>query len=326
MALAMNQNVAQAVPGATVEVVLRDELVHGDALIGTIAPILRHLLASDEHSVFSDEVIARVRGIMEHVASQLLDARATAAGLDERPEHRRDEIEALKDGFVAHGGFLSHVHALAMEWQLAERLHARLALDPVLTPLLQALVASSEPTVAANAMALLAAQARFVQNQRRMQLPLNELPGDILHAALIGLRTLAGENEQAQVHAADAERTIRANYDESRSRLGLIARIVAGMGGGASAALSVTHAGVAIFATALAMASGQSRDMAVLSTNEGQLGRFALALRASGLRQDAVVEMFASLHPDISLPEGFETLGPDRAAALLAHSAVYPGV
>ena len=322
----MNQIAAHAVSGATVEAVLRDELVHGDALIGTIAPILRHLLANDEHSVFSDEVIARVRGMLEHVARQLLDARAAAAGLIERPEHGRDEIEELKSGFVAHAGFLSHVHALAMEWQLTDRLQARLALDPVLSPLLQALIASSASNVASKAMALLAAQARFVQTQRRMQLPLNELPGDILHAALIGLRTQAGESEEAQLHASDAERTIRSQYDESRSRLGLLARIVSGMGGGASAALSVTHAGVAIFCTALSMASGQSRDMAVLSTNEGQLSRFALALRASGLRQDAVEEQLVSLHSEVSLPEGFEQLGPDRAAALLAHSVVYPGV
>jgi hypothetical protein len=158
-----------------------------------------------------------------------------------------------------------------------------------------------------------------------MHLPLTELPGDLLHAALLGLRSQAGEAEAAQLHAAEAERMIRTRYDESRSRLGLIARIVAGMGGAAGAALSVTHAGVAIFASALALASGQDRDMAVLATNEGQMARLALALRASGLKPEAVEEQFVSLHPDVALPDGFDQIGPDRAAALLAHSAVYPG-
>jgi hypothetical protein len=325
MAEAMIETLVQANPGATAETVLRDELAHGDALVGTIAPILRHLLANDEHSVFSDEIIARVRGMMDHVACQLLDAQAEAAGSGDDRDHPRAAIEALKDGFVAHPGFLAHVHALAMEWQLTERLHARLSLDPVLSPLLQALISSTETAVAANAMALLAAQARFAQALRRMQLPLTELPGDLLHAALLGLRGQTGEAEAAQLHAAEAERLIRTRYDESRSRLGLIARIVAGMGGGAGAALSLTHAGVAIFATALALASGQDRDMAVLATNEGQTARLALALRAAGLKPETVEEQFLSLHPDVALPEGFDQIGPDRAAALLAHSAVYPG-
>jgi hypothetical protein len=324
MAGAMIETVVQAGSGPAVETVLRDELAHSDALIGTIAPVLRHLLANDEHSVFSDETIARVRGMMEHVACQLLDARCEVAGQSENREHSRVAIEELKDSFVAYPPFLAHAHALAMEWQLTERLHARLALDPVLSPLLQALIASTEGSVATNAMALLAAQARFAQAQRRMELPLAELPGDLLHAALLALRNQAGEEEAAQVHAAEAERRIRGRYDESRSRLGLIARIVTGMGGGAGVALSVTHGGVAIFISALALASRQDRDMAVLATNEGQLARLGLALRASGLKPEMVEEQFVSLHPDVTLPEGFVQLGPDRAAALLAQSA-YPG-
>jgi hypothetical protein len=97
------------------------------------------------------------------------------------------------------------------------------------------------------------------------------------------------------------------------------------MGSGARAALSVTHAGVAIFATALGMASGQGRDLAVLAACEGQSGRLALALRAAGLRPEAVEEQFVALHPDGALPKGFESLDADRAAALLAGSAIHPG-
>ena len=77
---------------------------------------------------------------------------------------------------------------------------------------------------------------------------------------------------------------------------------------------------MAFFVSALALASGQDRDMAVLATNEGQLARLALALRAAGLKPAGVEEQFLALHPDVALPEGFETLGADRAAALLAQS------
>lgn len=321
----MIDNTAQVVSGVPVEGVLREELAHGDALIGTIAPILRHLLANDEHSVFGDEIIARVRGMMDDLARQLLDQLAVAGGTPDARDHPIERRETLVSAFVAHPGFLAHIHALALEWQLTERLHARLALDPVLSPLVQALIASSDGPTASSAMSLLAAQARFAQAQRRLQHRLTELPGDLLHAALMALRQNIGEVEEAQAIAARAEAAIRSNYDEGRSRLGLISRLVTSMGGGATAALSVTHAGVAVFLSALALASGQDRDMAVLATNEGQMARLALALRASGLKPTAVEEQFVSLHPDVALPDGFDQLGPDRAAALLARSAAYPG-
>lgn len=325
MASRMNQNIAQLDPAGNVEIVLRAELAHGDALIGTIAPILRHLLANDEHSVFSDEIIARVRGMMADVARQVLTEMAVAAGNPDQRDHPPELVTALVESLVGHGGFLAHAHALALEWQLTERMQARLALDPVLSPLLQALIASSEAAVASSAMALLASQARFATSQRRMQLPLSELPGDLLHAALLALRGHAGDDAEGQSAAAQAEQSIRSRYDESRSRLGLISRIVTGMGGGATAALAITHAGASIFLSALALASGQDRDMAVLATNEGQLARLALALRASGLKHQAIEEQFASLHPEVALPCGFDQLGSDQAAALLARSASFPG-
>jgi hypothetical protein len=310
---------------AAIDDVLRVELAQGDAQIHSIGPILRHLLANDEHSVFGDEIIARVRAMLADLARQLLDALTLARGEGDADDHDPAQIDAMVESLAAQGSFLNHAHALALEWQLTERLQARLALDPVVSPLLQALIASAEPSTAAAAMALLAQQARFAQNQRRMQLPLGELPGDLFHGALIALQTHAAHDPETQAIAAQAVQAVRQGFDESRSRLGLISRLVTGMGGGASAALGVTHAGTGIFLSALAMASGQDRDLAVLSTNEGQVARFALALRAAGLRPQAIEEQFAALHPEIALPPGFDQLGSDRAAALLAQSAAYSG-
>lgn len=306
-------------PGAaSVDDLMRQELAQGDAMIRSVAPIMRHLLSSDQHSLFADEIVARVRGGAGDLARQLLDAVASAAGEAERVEHDPAEIAALVDVLTEVPGFISHLHALAIEWQLTERLHDRLALDPVLPPLLQALLASTDTATSSAAMNLLAAQARFAQTQRRMQLPLTELPADLMHAALVAMRNHAGGDAAADARAAAAEAEVRLRYDESRTRLGLIARLVTGMGGGAIAALSVTHGGVAIFASALAIASGQNRDLVVMSTNEGQLARFALSLRAAGLKPAAIEEQFLALHPEVALPDGFEALGADRAAAILA--------
>lgn len=325
MAQGMTENFAQTVSASEVTDALRQDLAHGDAFIGTIAPILRHLLANDEHSVFGDDIIARTRGMLTHIARQILDEVAAASGNDVERTHEPELVQMLTDGLVAQTSVLTHLHATALEWRLTERMQARLSLDPVISPLLQALIASPETSIASSAMTLLAAQARFAQYQRRMELPLAELPGDLLHGTLMGLRTLAEEGSIPADHASAAERQIKARYDEGRTRLGQIARLIMGLGGGASAALSIGHAGVGIFLSALALASGQDRDMAALASSEGQLARFALALRAAGLRPQAVEEQFFSIHPEISLPDGFEKLGSDQAAALLAHSVIYPG-
>ena len=303
-----------------IETVLRAELAQGDAMIGSITPILRHLLSSEDHSVFSDEIVARVRGSASDVARQLL-VEAGHGQDGETGEPAASALEALTHELIAAPAFLAHLHSSALEWQLTQRLQSRLSLDPVLSPLLQALIASSDAVTAGLAMNLLAAQSRFVQNQRRMRLPLGELPGDLLHTALLAMRALADNDGSA----AAADSAIRARSDEGRSRLGLMARLITGMGGGAVAALAVSHAGAALFASALALASGQDRDLAILSTNEGQLARLALALRAAGLKPAGVAEQFVALHPEVTLPEGIDTLGSDRAASILALAGAYNG-
>lgn len=304
-----------------VEDVLRDKLAHGDAVIGTIAPILRHLLANDDHSLFNDEVVARVRGMMDHLARQVLDAIEDAQEGSARHEHGDEAAGQVIGAMVECSALLAHVHAQALEFQLTERLQAQLALDPVLSPLLQALIASPDSATAAGAMALLAAQARYVQAQRRMQLPLGELPADLFHAVLQTLRGLKAEPEAL----AQAEAALRSGYDEGRSRLGLMARLVMGMGGGATAALDVGHAGVALFLTALSLGARQDRDLSALAAHEGQVARLAVALRAAGVRSEAIEEQLLAIHPDVSLPEGFDALGADRAAVLLARPFAGPG-
>ncbi|MFM6932296.1 MAG: hypothetical protein ACKOUT_08645, partial [Novosphingobium sp.] len=204
-----------------IESVLQAELAHGDAMIGTIIPIMRHLLASDDHSVFSEEIVARSRAMLEDIAAQLLMARGDALQLPDARSLDAAEVQAFVTALCSDVGLLAHIHGLAVEWQLTERLHARLGLDPVLSPLLQTLIASSEPATAAAGMGLLASQTRFTQAQRRMKLALSELPADILHAAIVALREHAGPADDG---SKLAEKALCEGYDEGRSRLGLMAR------------------------------------------------------------------------------------------------------
>ena len=70
----------------------------------------------------------------------------------------------------------------------------------------------------------------------------------------------------------------------------------------------------------MANQSNQDRDLAVVSTNDRQLARLALALRSAGLRPKEVEEQFLTIHPETTLPEGFELLRADRAGEMLAAS------
>jgi hypothetical protein len=300
-----------------VELLLRDELGRGDAMIATSRPILRHLLANDDHALFSDEMIARIRGMMNHVASQLLFAQAATADAPDRARYAAERQDDLAQALFEDTAFLAHAHALTLEAQLAERLQGRSGIDAVLSPLVQELAAAKEMDVAGLAMAVLAAQARFMQYHRRMELPLGELPGDLFHRALLLLRSRTEDDERA---AEEAERQLRDSYEEGAGRLGLLTRLVMTMGQKAMRALAIDHAGLAIFSTALAMASGQERNLTVLSFADRQFARLALALRAAGLKQQAVEEQFLYLHPEIALPDGFDMLRADRAATLLAGS------
>ena len=299
-----------------VEAVLRAELAQGDVVLGTVGPILGHLLANQDHSLFSDEIVARVRGMIGHIARQLLHVQADVAGVADSNAFAQEGSDALAGALVTNLSFLTHCHALSLEWHLARRLEDRSGIDPVLTPLLQALIASEDPATAATAMAALAAQARFMQQQRRMELSLGELPPELFHHAVLTWRAGAGQDPSVE----QAEVRLRMDYDEAAGRLGLLARLVSGMGNGVRAGLAVGHAGIALFLSALSATSQQDRDMVAIATNESQLARLALALRVSGLTPREIEEQLLCLHPDIALPEGFEQLRRDRAAALLAAS------
>lgn len=304
-----------------VEQVLREELVRGDAILASARPILRHLLANDDRGLFSEEMIARIRGMMTHLATQLLFAQAEAAGAEDRAGYVADREDDLAQILFEDTGFLAHAHARTIEAQLAVRLQGQSGIDAVLSPLVQELIGAREGEIAALAMTVLASQARFMQHHRRMELPLRELPGDLFHKALVLMREHAGDE------AADAaERNLRTVYEEGASRLGLLAHLVTAMSEQSTRALAIDHAGLAIFATALAMASRQDRDLTVLSFVDRQFARLALSLRAAGLKQQAISQQFLVLHPEVALPEGFDLLRADRAMALLAGSQPEPAL
>lgn len=299
---------------------LRQELARGDVALAGVAPVLSHLLGSPGQALVSEDVLARMRGMLGDLARQVLAAQAEVGARAMAPE--RDGQQNMAGILATSGILVSHCYALAMESQLSDRLEQGGAIDQVLTPLLQELIASPDEAVAELAMATMSAQARFVQAQRRMDLPLGELPAELFMEVLALARHGAGDGREA---IDRAEQRLRAQYDESTSRLGLLARLVGGLAGGLRAALDLEHAGVALFATALARASRQPRELAVLSCHERQQVRLALALRSGGLKLEDVARHFVLIHADLPVPEGIASLAPEQALALLKGTAAGRG-
>lgn len=303
------------------EAALRDDLASAERAMGGTAPILRQLLRRDAEALFSHEVVARVRGLFADLSRQLVGALAEAAGhVNVQAWARRAHAE-LAEVLADSAALLAHLHALAVEWQVAERLARQRIVDPALSPLLQARIAETDSAAAA---ALLAAQTRFAHQVRRMQVPLAELPGDLLHIAVMTMRAYVGDEAGADGYALIAERTLRSRVDERAGRLALLGRMLDALGGEAARALALEDAGVGLFASALARGTGLPREASVILLTPSQRPRLALALRACGLPVPAIAAQFALLHPDSAAPRGLEEITPARAAALLTGDAAAP--
>lgn len=305
----MDEEILDLAVDHQVAALLRDELARENRAMSAVVPVLRHLLASEAQTLLSDAILARVRGMIFDCAAQLV------AALENRDPAMRaisqtDQalLEHHAEALLENEALLGFCHALANESLLAERFQQRHAIDPVLSPLLQELIASEDPAIASLAMSALAAQSRFIQTQRRMELPLGELPAELFHAVIARIQN-DGQPGMAR---------LRASYDEAVSRLGLLARLVAAMRRGALAALALDHAGLALFASALAAHNHLSRAAGVLACHQGQGVRLALALRAAELSLPAIERQLLLVGPVSRMPRVIATLSSTQAAALLA--------
>jgi hypothetical protein len=306
---------AAATPGAgRAERVLREELARANRALDGVAPVLGHVLASSGHALVSDAIVARLRGMLNDIARQLVEGLDVSLIAMDGPA-AADPVDALSGQLAGDAPLLTYLHALALEGILTEQLDQRAGIDPVLSPLWQELIASADASTGEKAMQALAAQSRFMQAQRRMQLRLLELPAETLERVLrIWVRSVPLEHEPT---VTEAMRALKNEYDEAQTRVGLIARLTAGMRGGSIAALELDHAGLALFASALAQLSGQRRIEAVLACHERQAARLALSLRAAGLEPSAIERQFLILEPSERVPTGLGDLAPDAARAML---------
>jgi hypothetical protein len=311
----MNKNASNPPQDRDPLEVLRADLARGDQALAGVAPVLVHLLAQSGQTMVSDETLAQLRGMIDHLAEQLITSLLGQNDID-------PALSVVKADLIRHLSgsthLLSHCYAVAVEGQLTRRFEGELNLDQVLSPLLQELIASKDEATAELAMLLLSAQARFVQSQARMSLPLAELPADLFRHVISVASNIVTDDAGIDQDVASA--SLREKFDEADSRLALLARLVTTLGGGKSAALNLEHAGFAMFASALASNSGQPRELAVLACSEKQHTRFAFTMKAAGMQPEDVERAMSIVHSQVDLPETFADLSAQGAAAMLGKS------
>lgn len=311
----MGPNSAEYPASARTQSHVLAELARGDRAAGAVIPVLRHLLASEGPSLVNEAVVARVRGMLRDLAQQLYHGKRGPQPAAAAAEHA---IDAIAQQLATDAALLAHIHNFALEGQLAERFEQRLSLDPVLSPLLQELIASDDAVVAELAMNVLSAQARFMQSQRRMELPLAELPADLLSTAI---RLADGLCEAGSARDLAA---LQASYDEAATRLGLLERLVAAMRRAVVACLAFERAGLALFASGIAAHTGAARAQVIISCNEQQTLRLALALRGAGLDPQGIERQLAviggapspalAMLGDVSAQQALQYLAETRAS------------
>lgn len=284
------------IPAEPAEHPLRAALARGDRLAARSAPALHRLLEAEDRCLIDEAIVAQVGGMIADLASQL----------------DNDKSGGVRAALLGLEPLRMHCHALALEWRLALRFEAERALDPVLSPVLRALVAAGQPTIAPLAMAALGAQARFAQGQRRMQLPIGGLPAELFHAVLLAAREILPES------FADHEKRLRSEFDEGAGRLALLARLAREVAASNAQILALDEAGVALWLSALAQQAGESRERTAAAAADPQFGRLLLTLRAAGLAPGEAERQVLLIEPDAALPRGLHDVGTREAAQWLA--------
>ena len=298
---------------ASVDLLLREELARGNRARASVVPVFAHFLDSEGPSLFNDAIIAVMRGQLEHLTRQLL-----AATLSDTNSAAPETVvrQALSNRLAGDATVVDHVYSVALEGLIAKNLEQNCAIDPVLSPLLQELIASDNAAIAEIAMSVLAAQSRFSLNHTRMELPLGELPFEVFVRTVEHGEAAANDADVAVGNEALAK--LKSDYDEGTNRIGLLARLTSAMRGGAVAGLDLAHAGLGLFASSCASLLSLEREHAVFACHEGQTVRLALMLKAAGLNGAASERQIALLGGTKAIPGGLEAISQAYARDMLA--------
>lgn len=294
---------------------LRELLATGERTRRDLPLQLRHRIGFADPSLFDDEIVARARGLLVHLTAQIAGDRPAGAG----NANYRIGRDAVLRAVFAQPAFLAHCHALALEFRLTRRLASEADIDLMLPPIMQELIASPNERTSRLASSSVAAQGRFLRDMERMQMPLRQLPAELLNIALTIGRECLGD----PVLADAVEQAVRTSYDEGATRLVLLERLAHASDYPRARGLQLEQAGVPLFVAGLASSIGSIYCDAVLATTESQVARLALTLRTLGCNPRVVNRNLLLLHDRASLAVA-AAIDPATASLLLAQSVAGP--
>ncbi|KQM17380.1 hypothetical protein [Novosphingobium sp. Leaf2] len=294
------------------EAVLLDALANAERASGAARSFLAQAARSPASDDVSEETRVRTYAALASLAVAVLDGLVGAAGA----RHQPAEVDVVIRVLSECPALLEHLRADVIEWQLTQRLHDTLALDPVAPPLLQQLVA--QPDHRAAATAFLTAQMYWCRAHARMNMTLGNLPYAVQNQVCGVIQALGASEpdlaDRANIVCAD----VRSASDPAADRERCSAKVLELLGLDAPAALRVQEAGVALFLTALARRTMQSRTAVAGWTDEAQAARLAVSLRAAGTDPGDIRQQLLALHFDDALAEGLAQIAPQQASDMLA--------
>lgn len=280
---------------ADTQAAIRLQLARGEAIAEAAEAAMRSSLAHAGASLVSAEATARVASMLRCIALRVLAA-------DGGQQGSVDLVQEFVSDLANNGALLRHLHALALEFALGERLRTRFLLDPVAPPLLIGCLAG-EGDRAIAARRVLQMQAASVEAQRRMEVAPADLPRSIVSSAL----AIPGR--------ATDESLLSWCSEDRAARPALLAEL---LGATDKRVRGVLEMGPALFLTAVASASGRERTEVALATAPGQQVRLALILSAAGMEAESIERELTIVYGATTpLPAGLALAEPDAAVALL---------
>ena len=302
--------------------ILREALVREDSSVRQVAPLLTHLLTVSDKALFNDRVLATIRGMAEHVAAQLV---AFGGGASENQSQARSDERgrAMTAALLKHDAFVRFAHMLIMEMQFLERIERVNGLDPVMPPLLESLCTASDSILAGQARQLIASQMRFMKHVRRMSLPLNELPAELLHDVLALWQDGGGPENEGPPERRMHE--VAQSVDEGKGRLALLDRMLFELNGASNTPVRLNDGGGSLFLSDLANRTGAPRNDVVLAMTEDQYARLVLLLKAGSYPRRAVEEQLLVIHPSLKVSRDLIEIATHEAQLLLRSSSMASG-
>lgn len=289
-------------------------------LAGSVPVIVRQRLAPHGVAMLREDDISLAGGFVDAITRSLIDSLCPVS-------QTVDPALIASEVILADSSLTRLLFARAIEARLCRNSPLIGLAMAELPPRVEAGVADAQDELAEAAMALIAAQSRFVGNAQTFSIELTELPPEIV-AGLVQ-RMLGWMQDRLHVDpmavrtSADA---LLAGFDERRGRPHRLMRFCHVFAlPRAGDAWSLVDNGPSLIFVMLARATALPPEWIIDTVRDADLARLAVLLRSCGMSAETAAKllqgfaMLASLRPDdIPSVAALDALGQDDAIHMVA--------